>query len=229
MRKSLFGLLLSLPLVASVNAVAQTAGVSRWVEGQHYFPIKPAQPTTVAPGKVEVTEVFSYGCPACYQFYPTADKIKAALPKNAEMTYLHASWNAGESWPLFQRAFLTAEALGIASKTHNALLKAIWESDELAVIDRRTNRLKQPQPTMEKVAAFYERTAGVKKDEFIKVSKSFSIETRIKSTENAIKGLRADQTPTMAVNGKYRFTEQSAGGAAQIVELTQFLVAKETK
>ena len=228
MRKSLFGILISLALAPITQVAAQTAP-ARWIEGQHYFPIKPAQPTTVAPGKVEVTEVFSYGCPACYQFYTTADKIKAALPKNAEMTYLHASWNTGESWPLFQRAFLTAEALGVASKAHNPLLRAIWESDELAVVDRRTNRLKSPQPTMEQVAAFYERTTGVKKDEFLKISKSFSIETRIKSTENAIKGLRADQTPTMAVNGKYRFTEQSAGGSAQVVELTKFLVAKETK
>jgi thiol:disulfide interchange protein DsbA len=228
MRNYLVGSLLSLALVVGSQA-ATTPTTTNWVEGEHYFLIKPAQPTTVAPGKVEVTEVFSYGCPACFQFYPTADKVKAALPKNAEMTYLPASWNAAEQWPLFQRAFLTAQALGIADKAHDAMFNAIWTSDELAVVDRRTNRVKNPAPTLEQVAAFYERTTGVKKDEFLKYAKSFSIEVRIKSTENAIKALRADQTPTMVVNGKYRFTTQSAGGDNQVIELTKWLVAKETK
>ena len=58
-----------------------------------------AQRTNVAPGKVEVMEVFSYGCPACNHFQPTMKKIKAALPANAQLVYLPASWNAAENWP----------------------------------------------------------------------------------------------------------------------------------
>jgi thiol:disulfide interchange protein DsbA len=227
MLKSLFGVVLTLALV--VGAQAATAPPVNWVEGQHYFLIKPPQPTTVAPGKIEVTEIFSYGCPACFKFYPTVDKIKAALPKNAEMTYLPASWHPEESWPLFQRAYLTAQALGISDKTHTAMFTAIWASDELAVSDLRTGQPKKTPPTLEQVAAFYERTSGVKKDEFLKTAKSFSIEVRMKGADTMVKALRADQTPTMVVNGKYRITEQSAGGTAQIVELIKYLVAKETK
>ena len=37
-----------------------------WQEGVHYETVVPAVPTTT-PGKIEVTEVFSYGCPFCYQ------------------------------------------------------------------------------------------------------------------------------------------------------------------
>ena len=39
----------------------------KWIEGKHYFRIDPPQPTS-HPGKIEVTEVFSYGCPACNAF-----------------------------------------------------------------------------------------------------------------------------------------------------------------
>jgi thiol:disulfide interchange protein DsbA len=223
MRTYITGLLLSLTVAAGAQAA------TNWIEGRHYFVIKPAVPTTVGPGKVEVTEVFSYGCPACYQFYPTIDKLKASLPKNAEMKYLHASWNNAEQWPLFQRSFLAAEALGVADKANTAMFKAIWESDELAVIDRRTNAIKKPPPTLEKVAAFYERVTGVKKDDFLKMAKSFSIEVRIKGTEDAIKAVRAEETPTLIVNGKYRVTRGSAGGDEAAVELVKWLVAKETK
>ena len=225
MRKLLLSLLLGLTSFGISVAHAAT----NWVEGQHYFLIKPAQPTNVAPGKVEVIEVFSYGCPACFQFYPTADKLKAALPKNAEMGFIPASWNPGENWPLFQRAYFTAQAMGVADKTHDAMFNAIWGSDELAVIDSRTNQLKKPLPSIENVAAFYARVAGVKKEEFVNISKSFSIEVKMKNADSVIKNYRADSTPTLIVNGKYRLTAQSAGGLDQTIELVKYLVAKETK
>ena len=61
------------------------AHAANWVEGQNYFPISSQRGTRVPAGKVEVMEVFSYGCPACNQFVPIADKLKASgfdLPAN---------------------------------------------------------------------------------------------------------------------------------------------------
>lgn len=216
------GLLLSV-LVPSIASSQQQP----WVEGRHYFLLRPAVPTNVGPGKIEVAEAFSYGCPACYSFHPLAKQLEAALPSNAKLIYQHASFNAAESWPLFQRAFLTAEALGIREKTHDAMLKAVWETGELGVVDKKTNRLKNPQPTMEQVAKFYERTAGVKADDFIKASKSFGVQTAINRTEAWLRAARIESTPTLVVNGKYRLTVQSAGGVNEMFALVDYLVAKE--
>ena len=105
-----------------------------WVAGMHYTVI-PTQRTNVPAGKVEVMEVFSYGCPACNSFRPVMKKLKAALPPNAQLTYLPASWNTAENWPLFQRAYLTAQSLGIADKAHEAMYDAIWTTGELGVAD----------------------------------------------------------------------------------------------
>jgi len=215
--------------VAMLLAVTVAKATTTWVDGQHYFTIKPAQPTNVAAGKVEVIEVFSYGCPACNLFYPTMDKLKANLPKNVEVGYLHASFNTAEDWPMFQRAFVTAQAMGIAEKAHTAMFNAVWASDELAVTDRRTDRLKNPLPSIENAAAFYARVAGVKKEEFLSIAKSFSVEAKIRNSETLMKAYRVDSTPTIIVNGKYRLTVQSAGGNEQLIELVNWLVAKETK
>jgi protein dithiol oxidoreductase (disulfide-forming) len=214
--------------IAALGVFSSVAGAANWVEGQHYFPIKPAQPVNVAKSQVEVVEVFSYGCPACFTFYPTADKIKAALPKNAVMRYVPASWNQAEAWPLFQRAYLTALALGIADKAHNQMFNAIWASNELSVVDRATNRPKKQLPTIEQVAAFYARVTGTDPAKFVATSKSFSIEAQMRNADSQIKAYRADQTPTLIVQGKYRLTAQSAGGPEQIVELVKYLVAKES-
>jgi protein dithiol oxidoreductase (disulfide-forming) len=141
---------------------------------------------------------------------------------------VHASWNPAESWPLFQRAYLTAQALGVADKAHNQMFNAIWMSDELAVVDRATNRIKNPQPNIEKVAAFYARVAGVDKARFVSTANSFSINAQMKSSDALIKAYRADSTPTIIVNGKYRLTGQSAGGSEQLIRLVNWLVAKES-
>lgn len=222
MRKAIFGLFVSVFLTTAVQA-------ANWVEGQHYFLIKPAQPVNVPAGKVEVIEVFSYGCIACNSFYPSMEKLVASLPKNAHVGYVPASFNTAEAWPMFQRAYLTAQAMGIADKTHGAMFNAIWASDELAVVDRRTNQIKNPKPTIEKAAAFYERVAGVKKEVFLANAKSFPVEMKVKNADAMVKAYRVDSTPTLVVQGKYRLTVQSAGGLEQLTELVKFLVAKETK
>src|SRR6185436_16273078 len=112
---------------------------------RHYAVLPQAQRTHVGPGKVEVMEVFSYGCPACNHFRPLMQKLKKELPPNAQMVYLPASWNAAEAWPLFQRAYLTAQSLGVADKAHEAMFDAIWTTGELAVADKATNQLKSKE------------------------------------------------------------------------------------
>ena len=210
-----------------VSLLPTTGMAQQWVEGKHYYAIRPAVRTSVPAGKVEVAEAFSYGCPACAAFQPYAKQLKATLPGNAQLVYMHASFNAAESWPMFQRAYLTAQTLGIADKTHDALFDAIWKTGELAVADQQTRRLKNPQPTLEQAAKFYARTAGVKVDQFMSTSKSFAVETAINRTEAWLRAARIDSTPTIVVNGKYRLTVSSAGGVNEMFALIDYLVKQE--
>lgn len=214
---------------ATAPAVAAAPFVDdgKWVEGKNYFLIDPAQPTS-HPGKIEVTEVFSYGCPACNGFHSTVDRIARSLPPNAVMNYLAASFRPDENWPLYQRAFYTAQALGLVDKTHDAMYDAVWKSGELSTYNLQANGLKPHAawPTIEDVAKFYAKY-GVDSKEFVGVANSFSVNTKMKRADDLMKAYGVDSTPTMIVNGKYRFTAGSAGGYAQSIELTQWLVAKE--
>jgi thiol:disulfide interchange protein DsbA len=200
----------------------------KWVEGKNYFLIEPPQPTS-HPGKVEVTEVFSYACPACNQFHATMDQLAASLPANAVVTYLAASFRPDENWPLFQRAFYAAQALGVVEKTHDAMFDAAWKTGELATYDLQAGKPKPREawPTLDDVAKFYAKY-GVDPKQFIGVANSFSINTQMKRADDLMKAYAVDSTPTIIVNGKYRLTTISAGGIPQTIELTQWLVAKET-
>ena len=213
---------------APAVAAAPFVDDGKWVEGKNYFRIDPAQPTS-HPGKIEVTEVFSYGCPACNGFHSTADQIARSLPPNAVMNYLAASFRPDENWPMYQRAFYAAQALDLVGKTHDAMFDAVWKSGELSTYDLKASGLKPRSawPTIEDAAKFYARY-GVDPKEFVGVANSFTVNTKMKRADDLMKAYGVDSTPTMIVNGKYRFTASSAGGYAQSIELTQWLVAKET-
>jgi protein dithiol oxidoreductase (disulfide-forming) len=200
-----------------------------WTEGVNYFLIQPARPMSVTPGKVEVTEVFSYACPACNVFQPTMHKLKQSLPANAVLDYLPAAFNPSEDWPMFQLAYFTAQALGVEQKTHDAMFDAVWKGGDLGVIDPSTRGLKAHMPTIEDAAKFYNQQAGVPIDKFLAASKSFSVDLKVRTAEDLLKAYQVDRTPTIIVNGKYRLQIESAGGADQLIELVKFLVAKETK
>jgi thiol:disulfide interchange protein DsbA len=224
---AIYRLVLAAWLVVGMGCAA--AAADTWTEGRNYFLVTPPRATSVPPGKVEVMEVFSYGCPACNLFVPTMHKLKQSLPPAAVLTYLPASFQPAEDWPMFQLAYLTAQTLGIADEWHDAMFDAVWKTGELAIMDPATDRIKSPLPTIEDAARFYNRHSGVPVDKFVATSKSFAVDVKVRSAEDAIKQFRVDRTPTLIVNGKYRLFAESAGGNDQVVELVKWLVAKESK
>src|SRR5215469_14719953 len=199
-----------------------------WTEGVHYMRIAPAQPTSVPSGKVEVMEVFSYGCPACNSFQPVMEILRRSLPANAQMVYLPAAFNPSEDWPMFQRAFLTAQALGIAERTHQAMYDAVWKTGELGIVEPGTNRLKNPLPTINDAARFYARVAGVNPQQFLAMASSFGIDSKIRAADAQIVAMHVDATPTLIVNGKYRVVRDSLKSNDELIELVKYLIAKES-
>jgi thiol:disulfide interchange protein DsbA len=217
---------LALLLGVSVGAFAHAA--DPFEAGKHYFPVEPAQPTSTG-SKIEVVEVFSYACPACNAFQSVMLKLKAALPANAELVYLPASFRPDEDWPVFQRAFYTAQALGVLDKSHDATFDAVWKDDgTLRISDATTHQPVKPMPTIQDVANTFEKKFGVKADEFVATSSSFAINTKMKRADAQLKAYGVDSTPTLIVNGKYRLTAASAGSVDKVIPLVKFLIDKES-
>jgi len=205
------------------------AHAATYTEGVNYFLVSPAQHTNVPAGKIEVAEVFSYGCPFCAQFSPLIRQLQASLPSNAQMTFIPASFIPAEGWPMFQRATCTAQILGIFDKTHDKVFDAVWKTGELAISDPKTHQIKHPLPTIEDVAKYYNHISGVPVQKFVDTSKSFAVDTAMRRDDALVLAYHIDGTPSLVVNGKYRITVQSAGGTAQMIEVAKYLVAQESK
>ena len=216
-------------LVAVSLAGAAPAPSGDWVEGRNYFRVQQPQQTGLPAGKVLVTEVFSYACPACNQFQPYMQKLAKSLPANAVVDYVPAAFNPAEDWPMFQLAYATAQALGVADKAHEAMFTAIWTTGELATTDPGSGNLKARMPTIEDAARFYQKQTGVPVAKFLETSKSFSVDNQVRRYEELVQIYGVDRTPTLVVNGKWRVHVQAAGSADKLLELVNFLVAKESR
>ena len=110
-----------------------------------------------------------------------------------------------------------------------AMFDGTFKTGEISTYDLKGSGLKPKEawPTIEDIAQFYAQKFGADPKEFVAVANSFSVNTRMKRADDLIKAYGIDGTPSMVVNGKYRYGPSTAGGYAQTIELTQWLVAKE--
>ena len=215
-------------LAVLMTLLASHAGAEQWTAGRDYFVLPQPQQTSVPSGKVEVLEVFSYGCPVCNIFQPTLELLKNGLPANAQLAYLPASFIPAESWPMFQRAWFAAQALSISDRTHQLMYEAVWKTGELATTDPQTHRLKSPQPTLEQAARAYARWTGIKPEDFLATARSFSVEVKMHAADAQVLAMQVPGTPCIVVNGRYRVAEEIRS-PSQLMALVRYLVSLSAK
>ena len=171
-----------------------------------------ANPVPVAePGKIEVVELFWYGCPHCYAFEPTINPWADKLPADVHFVRIPAMF--GGPWDAHGQLFLTLEAMGVENKVHAAIFNAIQKEGK---------RLTDKNDMADFVA-----TQGVDKEKFLQTFDSFAIKGQIVKAKELAKKYEVSGVPTLIVNGKYRFDLGTAGGPEQALNVADQLIAKE--
>lgn len=190
---------------------AHGAAAPSLTEGEQYKLLKPAQPTTVAPGKVEIVEVFWYACPHCFTVQPKAEAwVKKGMPANAQYVWIPATWN--DLTKTHARIFYTIELLG----------KPRLSDEVFREINLKGNRLETPA----KIEAFFV-AHGVSKADFQKAFASFAVESKIRRAEDLNRRYKIVGTPTWVVAGKYVTDVSMAGSEDALFQVLGALVAQE--
>lgn len=197
------------PLILALF-VSGLASAAEWKEGTHYERLDTPVPTNSQSG-VEVAEVFWYGCPHCYNFKPLIENWEANAPEYVNFVKIPAA--LGRSWEPHAYAFYALQAMGELDKVHDALFEALAG-------ERRP--LNTPEALADFVADY-----GVDRDEFVSTYKSFGVNARMQKAQSKIRGARITGTPTMLVNGKYTVSASMAGSHEAVLDVVDYLVAKE--
>jgi thiol:disulfide interchange protein DsbA len=190
---------------------APVACAQGFAEGTHYKALQPSQPTAVAPGKIEVVEVFWYGCGHCFAIEPSVESwSEKASARNIEVVRVPATWN--EVLKTHARVFYTAEQLGKLPDLHAEIFREI---------NVRGNRLDTP----DKIEAFF-TSRGVAKADFQKTFSSFGVESKVRRAETLNRAYKITGTPTFVVNGKYVTDVRMSGSEQQLFQVLNQLTAQ---
>ncbi|MEH6648744.1 MAG: thiol:disulfide interchange protein DsbA/DsbL [Motiliproteus sp.] len=207
MLNKLFSMVLALPVMLLLAMPLQAA---EFEQGVHYTKLSKVV-RTQDPAKVEVVEVFGYWCPHCDSFERYLEPWKKQQAEHVDFKHIPMVFRANQTE--FAKAFYVAEALGKSEQTHPALF---------TLIHRQRAWINNKEQLGEFFADF-----GVSEADFNKAYGSFSINSQLnlgkkKAGEYGIRGV-----PSMVVNGKYLVSAQTAGSQKAMLEVVDYLVAKE--
>lgn len=200
--------LMSLTVLAALPAQAQPA---QYVEGTHYEELSNSVRTS-DPDKIEVTEVFWYGCQHCYAFEPLIENWEENLPEDVAFVRSPGMWN--ELMEVHARIFYAAQALDVLDEVHT---KAFNE------IHQRGNYLQSEEQIKELFTS-----VGVSEEDFESAWSSFSVTSSVSRAGSRMRDYGVRGVPSLIVNGKYRV---SAGGAnrsqSDMLKVAEFLIEEE--
>jgi len=198
---------------------AGTLPAGRWVAGQHYRPLSPAQPTNVAPGKVEVVEVFWYGCSHCYALEPFMQAWLKKLPPDVEFVRVPVMWSSTHR--AHARLYYTLQALGKVDALHTKVFDEIQQNHKPLVGGNDAETLKAQQA--------FATANGISAADYANAFNSFTVQSKLQQAEELTARYKVEGVPLVVINGKFVSDVGMAGSQANLISLINDLAAAEKR
>jgi len=197
--------------VTAVSAKEVPAKETRFEEGVHYVEL--FQPLSVdsPANKIEVADIFWYGCPHCFTLETPLQTWKKTVPEDVQVVSIPAVMNP--KWGLHAKVFYAAEAMGVQDKIHVQLFQAIHDQGR---------RLFSEEAVLKFVGS-----RGIDETKFKAAMESMAVATKVKRADKI--GTEADLTgvPALIVAGRYRVLSGGVKGYDEMFQVVDFLIEKE--
>lgn len=199
--------LATLSLLGAAGAQAQTLDIQA---GKQYVELKNPVPVS-KPGKIEVVELFWYGCGHCYQFESSINPWAEKLPEDVNFVRIPALF--GGMWNVHGQLFVTLEAMKADHTVHAAVFDGIH---------KQGRKLATPEEMADYLVGH-----GIEREAFLKTFNSFGVKSQLEKAKKLGMAYQISGVPVLIVNGKYRFDIGSSGGPQKALQVADYLIAKE--
>lgn len=192
-------------------AFAAFAGLAQasFQSGVHYTELaKPVQ--TADPSKIEVVELFWYGCPHCDALDPALEAWKAQLPEDVQFVRMPVVF--GRNWEMHARMFWVAKNLGILDQVHQPLFNALH---------RENQRLLREDEAVAFLVRFGADPATVKRE-----LKGFATESGMRLADARSRAYGISGVPALVIDGRYVTGVGQAGSQQALFALMNELIEK---
>lgn len=188
---------------------AVSSPTSSTLKDSEYSAVK--EPMTVSTGdKIEVAELFWFGCGHCFALEPKIKQWKENQPANAEFVKVPALFS--RRWEFHGQAYYTMEALGVPQEAYDRFFRRIH-------VDRRgVNNLDQ----LVEFLGGFDKT----KEQVESTFNSFAVDTKMRNAKKITNASGATGVPAIIVDGKYLTSQSQAGGADRLFDVVNELVDK---
>jgi thiol:disulfide interchange protein DsbA len=196
-------------MTATLLIMSQLVSAETFVAGKDYQEVPYPVPTRDE-SKIEVIELFWYGCGHCFKFEPMINAWAKTVADDVDFYQQPGDFGG---WVPETQLHYTMEALGVLEKGRDMVF------NEYHVV---RNKLRSD----EKRIAFF-KMLGVSAEDYTKAWESFSVKSKVNMAQSRTRSYRATGVPAMVVNGKYRIDTRSAGSFERMLRVVEFLVEKE--
>lgn len=167
--------------------------------------------TPDTPNKIEVIELFWYGCGHCHQMEAPLNAWVKKLP--ADVTFKRVPGLPNQSWAPMAKAYYAMETLGVLEKLHTPLFDAIHKQKSL-------------NPTDEKAAIdWVTKQAGLDRKKVEAAFGSFSMNTSLNRAANIFRASGATGVPSLIINGQFITSSTMAGNNYAALNTADYIIA----
>ena len=177
-----------------------------------YTEIKPALPTQSGE-KIEVVEIFWYGCSHCFSFEPHVKAWLKTMPE--DVVFLQVPGVLNSRWAVHARGFFAAQKMDALEKFHTPLFNALHV--------KRRNVF-----TRDSLVDFA-ADIGLDKREFARHYDSNETEVKMKQAFFMARDAKITGVPSLIVNGRYLTSASQAGSFEKMLETVDYLIREERR
>ncbi|WP_019023524.1 MULTISPECIES: thiol:disulfide interchange protein DsbA/DsbL [unclassified Thioalkalivibrio] len=179
-------------------------------DGQNFRTIQPPIDTGLEDGKIQVVEVFWYGCPHCYSFEPYVQEWQKGLADDVEFVYLPAPMN--DVWALHARVFYTAQKLEVLDEVHQAFYDAIHDQGR--------------ELRSESAILRFINQRGLDADEFREVMRSEEIRRKVTEAGQDVQEYGVEGVPTLVIDGEAVVSASMTRSHEEMLDVADFLIER---
>jgi len=182
--------------------------------GINFKPTKEVIPTE-SKDKIEVVELFWYGCVHCFNMDPYLDKWADNLPK--DVTFKRIPAIPRKDWVASAKAYYSLVSIGLLTKVHEELFDAIHKEK----IFKHDNT--------KALINWIALNGKLDKKEVEAAFNSFSMKSKLSRSFKIFKAAGATGVPTMIIDGKYFTSSTMAGGEQNAIDIINFIIKNVRK
>lgn len=191
MRALLLAVLLAAPVAALLAPLSATTAQAQPLlleEGRDFARIEPALTTDTGADRIEILDVFWYGCPVCNEFAPMMSYWGGEIRGDLVMRRMPAIWN--DVMRLHARIHFTGMALQLQARVHEAAFRRIHDEQQALNSEAQARSLFE--------------ALGVTGEAFEQAWNSAEVLAALERAEQETQAAGIDRLPALIVNGRYR-------------------------